>query len=350
MLTDQRSPPPPGVPPESLFYTSGMMSLAFLVLRMLGDGRFHSGEDIAQAAGMSRASVWLAVRELEGAGLEIHKVRGRGYRLAQPLSILDAGKLAQHLGAAAPQFALEVVDSVDSTNTLLMQMARAGARNATVVVAEFQSGGRGRMGRAWHASIGGSLTFSLLWRFEQGAGALAGLSLAVGVALARSFEDLGVAGAALKWPNDVVWNARKLAGILIEMQGDALGPALAVIGVGVNVRLCAAVRKRVDQPIADLETACGRTLDRNAVLAQLLVALHDELEAFARDGFAPLREEWQQRHMHQDRIVNLTLPGGRVESGVARGVAEDGALLVEEGAVLRRYLAGEISLRSECAA
>jgi BirA family biotin operon repressor/biotin-[acetyl-CoA-carboxylase] ligase len=323
-----------------------MPSLQFVALRMLADGRFRSGEDIARAAGVSRGSVWLAVRELERAGLEIHKVRGRGYRLSQPVSVLDAAQIAQHLGSAARQFVLELVDCVDSTNTLLMQRANGGAPSATVVAAENQSAGRGRMGRVWHADMGGALTFSLLWRFERGAGALAGLSLAVGVALARVFETLGAARAMLKWPNDVVWRGSKLAGILIEMQGDALGPSLAVIGIGINVRLSEAVRKRVDQPSTDLETACGKPLDRNEVLARLLAELHRVLEGFARDGFGAFHGEWQRRHAYQGRAVKLALPDGRVESGVARGVADDGALLVETATVLRRYHTGEISLRT----
>jgi BirA family biotin operon repressor/biotin-[acetyl-CoA-carboxylase] ligase len=322
-----------------------MAALPFVLLRMLADGRFHSGEAIARSAGMSRGSVWLAVRELERAGLEIYKVRGRGYRLPQPVSVLERAAIVRHLGCVAPQFSLELADSVDSTNTLLMRRAGAGAAHATVIVAEYQSDGRGRMGRAWHAGIGGGLMFSLLWRFEQGAGALAGLSLATGVALARAFERLGVAGAVLKWPNDVIWEDAKLAGILIEMQGDALGPSFAVIGVGINVRLTEAVRRRVERPVADLESACGRALDRNEVLALVLGALRGVVEDFSRAGFAPLREEWQRRHAHQDRMVTLALADGSVRHGIARGVAEDGALLVEAEHAVRRYHAGEVSLR-----
>lgn len=323
-----------------------MAALPYVVLRMLADGRFHSGEAIARAAGMSRGSVWLAVRELERGGLDVYKVRGRGYRLPQPVSLLERDAIMRYLGCAAPRCSLELVDSVDSTNTLLMQRASAGAFHTTVLVAEHQSGGRGRMGRAWQASIGGGLTFSLLWRFEQGAGALAGLSLAVGVALARAFERLGVVDAALKWPNDVIWKGGKLAGILIEMQGDALGPSFAVIGAGVNVRLTESVRRRVEQPVADLESACGRALDRNEVLALLLSVLCEVVEDFSRAGFAPLREEWQRRHAHQDRMVTVALPDGSVHRGIARGVADDGALLLESRRELRRYHAGEISLRA----
>jgi len=328
-----------------MFYTSGMAALPFVVLRVLADGRFHSGEDIARTAGMSRGSVWLAVRELERAGLEFYKVRGRGYRLPQPVSMFERDAIARHLGEDASRFSLEVMDSVSSTNTLLMQRANEGAPHATVAVAECQTHGRGRMGRAWHSGPGGALTFSLLWRFERGAGALAGLSLAVGVALARVFEKLGAAGAALKWPNDVVWRGAKLAGVLIEMQGDALGPSVAVIGAGVNVRLSDAVRARVGGAIADLESACGRPLDRNEILARLLQELLAVLEPFARAGFTPLRGEWQRRHAHQDRNVTLLLPDGAAHSGTARGVAEDGALLLEVGAESRRYHTGEISLR-----
>ena len=322
-----------------------MAALPFVVLRILADGRFHSGEAIARSAGMSRGSVWLAVRELERRGLDVYRVRGRGYRLPQPLFLLERDAILRYLGGAAGHFSLELLDSVDSTNTLLMRRAISGAAHATVIVAEHQSGGRGRMGRVWHADIGGALMLSLLWRFEQGAGGLAGLSLATGVALARAFEELGVAGAALKWPNDVIWNGAKLAGILIEMQGDALGPSFAVIGVGVNVRLNDAVRRQVEQPVADLESACGRTLDRNEVLAVVLNALRGVGEDFSRAGFAPLREEWQRRHAHQDRMVTLSLPDGSVRCGTARGVAEDGALLVETEREVRRYHTGEISLR-----
>ncbi len=323
-----------------------MKALTCRVLKSLADGEFHSGEALGRSLGMSRASVWNAMRKLGATGLEIYSVRGRGYRLQRPLSLLDHAEVERYLRHRDGRFTLEIVDSVGSTNTLLMQRAQAGAPGATVIAAEWQSGGRGRQGRAWHAGIGGALTFSLLWRFTQGASSLAGLSLAIGVALARALAKLGVVGAGLKWPNDVVWRGKKLAGILIEMQGDALGPSLAAIGIGVNVRLSAAIRSRIDQDVTDLESASGRTLDRNEVLALLLEELWGVLETFARDGFAPLRREWQHRHAHQDRAVTVILSDTRRESGVARGVAEDGALLVETRTGMRRYHSGEISLRS----
>jgi BirA family biotin operon repressor/biotin-[acetyl-CoA-carboxylase] ligase len=193
--------------------------------------------------------------------------------------------------------------------------------------------------------VGEALTFSLLWRFTRGAGALAGLSLAVGVAIARAVSATGVSGVALKWPNDVLWRNGKLAGILTELAGDALGPTAAVIGIGLNVRLSRATRARIGQAAADLETACGAAPDRNGLLARLLIELGRALQAFERDGFAPLRAEWQRLHALQGRRVTLVLPDGTRRTGAARGVADDGAFLLETRAGTERFHSGEISLR-----
>jgi BirA family biotin operon repressor/biotin-[acetyl-CoA-carboxylase] ligase len=323
-----------------------MKPLTYRVLKLLAAGDFCSGEILANTLGVSRGSVWHSVRQLEAGGLVIYRVRGRGYRLEQPLSMLDATALRRHLGRHARFLVLDLVDSVGSTNTLALARAQANAPSGTVIVTERQTAGRGRLGRHWQAGIGGALTFSVVWRFTQGAGFLSGLSLAVGIAVARALKTLGVSDARLKWPNDVVWRGRKLAGILIEMQGDTLGPSCAVVGIGVNVRLSNAVRRQIDQAASDLETACGRLLDRNAVLARILVELTSILETFALSGFAPLRGEWQREHAWQNRGVSVTLPDGRRESGVARGVDEQGALIVAGRGGVRRYYSGEVSLRA----
>lgn len=324
-----------------------MKSLAHAVLRTLADGDFHSGEHLARAAGMSRASVWHAIRELEAAGLTVYKVRGRGYRLEQALDLMEAGAVRAALGSAARDFTVEVLDAVESTNTALLQRAAAGAPHATVLVAERQTAGRGRMGRAWESGIGGSLTFSVLWRFDQGAGWLGGLSLAAGIAGMRVLRRYGIADAGLKWPNDILWRGCKLAGILIEMHGDALGPSAAIIGMGINVRLSGAVKDRIDRPVADVETACGRPVQRNRLLAELLIELRAVLERFARDGLAPLREEWRGYHVHEGRAVLLKRPDGSVERGVADGIADDGALLLRTPSGVQRFHSGDVSLRPE---
>ncbi|MBI1966122.1 MAG: biotin--[acetyl-CoA-carboxylase] ligase [Betaproteobacteria bacterium] len=322
-----------------------MKALTSSVLKLLADGEFHSGEALARRLDVSRASVWNAVRELEAMQLDVYRVHGRGYRLPQPLTLLDPARIGRHLGGHHARFTLDIRPAVVSTNTLLLGRATAGAPAGTVLAAEWQSGGRGRLGRAWHAGVGGALTFSLLWRFARGAGALSGLPLAVSVALARALDAAGARGITLKWPNDVLWRGRKLAGILIEIQGDALGPTVAVIGVGLNVRLAATTRARIGQAAADLDEVCGHAPDRNALLAQLLIGMHGVLEAYAREGFAPLRAEWQSRHASQGRPVTLLLPDGARRRGRALGVAEDGALMLQTRAGTKRYHSGEISVR-----
>jgi BirA family biotin operon repressor/biotin-[acetyl-CoA-carboxylase] ligase len=327
-----------------------MNTMAFKTLRALADGGFHSGEAIAQSLGVTRSAVWYGIRDIAAAGFRIEKLRGRGYRLSQPLSLLDAGTVLEQLGPASASFAIEVLDSIDSTNTRLMQRAAAGAPSGLVLAAEAQTAGRGRRGRVWRSAVGSTLTFSLLWRFAQGARELAGLSLAVGLALARTLRAAGATGVALKWPNDVVLPSGKLAGILIEMQGDVLGPSAAVIGIGVNVRADLRVAEQVDQPLADLETATGKPVDRNVLLARMLAELSGVLGSFTQGGFAPLREEWQQLHAHQDRRVRLLLPDGESLAGIARGVADDGVLLLETESGVRGFHSGELSLRGEAAA
>jgi len=322
-----------------------MKALTSSVLRHLADGEFHSGEALARSLDVSRASVWNAIRDLEAMRLEVYKVHGRGYRLPYPVTLLDRAAVERHLGTNAGRFTLDIRDTVDSTNTWLLERAAAGAPGGMVLAAEWQSGGRGRLGRAWHAGVGEALTFSLLWRCARGAGALSGLTLAVGVALARALESAGAGGVALKWPNDILWRGAKLAGVLTELQGDALGPTAVVIGVGINVRLSEATRARIGQVATDLETACGVAPDRNRLLAGVLIGLDRVLEAFGRAGFASLRDEWQRRHAQQGRRVTLTLPDGTRRSGRARGVAEDGALLLETRSGTQRFHSGEVSLR-----
>ncbi len=316
------------------------------VLRLLADGEFHSGEALAGALAVSRASVWNAVRELEAMDLDVYRVRGRGYRFPRALSLLDRAAVERGLGAAAARLSVEVRDNVTSTNDLVLERAAAGAASGMVIAAEWQSAGRGRRGRAWQAGLAGGLAFSLLWRFARGAGALAGLSLAAGVALARGLNALAGISVGLKWPNDIVAKGGKLGGILIELTGDALGPSAAVIGIGLNVRLSDRVRRAIDQPAADLESVIDAAIDRNALLARLLVELDRALSQFAEDGFARFRSEWERYHAHQGKTVTLVLSDGRTVRGRASGVAEDGALVLETPGGAKRFHSGEVSLRA----
>lgn len=321
-------------------------NLTFTVLRLLADGAFHSGETLARQLGMSRASVHNALQNVGDYGLILHSVRGRGYRLANAPQWLDAQRIVEHLGKQAAAFQLEILDSAVSSNTLLLQRARQeGAPSGSVLAVEWQSGGRGRMGRVWHSGLGNALTFSLLWRFEQGLSVLSGLSLAAGVALIRALRRLDIIGAQLKWPNDVVSGEGKLAGILIEAHGDILGPSAAVIGVGINLSLPQAMAARIDQPAACLAMLTDVLPDRSLLLAVLLRELGSVLRDFSATGFAALRSEWESYHALQDRPVQLLLPDGNKINGIARGVTDAGALRVETSGEMQTFNAGEVSLR-----
>ncbi|MFI4922118.1 MAG: biotin--[acetyl-CoA-carboxylase] ligase [Burkholderiales bacterium] len=322
-----------------------MKPLTFAVLRLLADGEFHSGEDLAHKLDISRATIWNALKEMDEAGLALYKIRGRGYRLAEPLQWLDRKKITSALGAQANRFNLELIDCADSTNTLLMQKAALGAVPGSVIAAELQTHGRGRRGRSWHSNLGGALTFSLLWRFNQGVGALSGLSLAVGVALLRALDSLGVDGMALKWPNDVLHHDCKLAGILIEVQGDVLGPSLAVIGIGINLKLSEQVKKLIGQPATDLYSITGILPERNLVLGCMLRHLAQVLDTFAVRGFGGLRAEWVAHHVYHNKSVRIMLPDHAAEEGMVTGVDNEGALLLKTRGGERCYSTGEISLR-----
>lgn len=318
--------------------------LTFSLLRLMADGEFHSGEVLARQLGVSRASVNNALRGIEQYGLTLFGVRGRGYRLIEPPAWLDAGLVRAAL--KTPEiFRIEIIESAASSNTMLLQRAAQGLPSGSVLAAEWQSAGRGRLGRTWHSGLGNALTFSLLWRFESGLSALSGLSLGIGVAIMRALRKLGTKNVGLKWPNDVLDDRGKLAGILIEAQGDMLGPSVVVIGIGLNLRLPPSVSQRIDQPVSALAQVVAELPERNRLLALLLQELAEMLETFAAQGFAPLRAEWESYHVYQDRSVKMLLPDGTQVAGIVRGVTDEGALRVDSKQGMQIFNAGEISLR-----
>ena len=320
--------------------------LGFSLLRRLSDGEVHSGEALAAESGISRARVSQLLKEADAAGLSLERTRGRGYRLPDVLPFLERDAILAALGSRRAGLGVEVADILDSTSSELARRAVGSDIDRHLLAAEWQTAGRGRRGRGWTAVIGGSLSFSLGWRFEQGAGFLSGLPLVAGLALARALEGEGFSGVALKWPNDLVHGPAKLGGILVELSGDALGPSLAIIGVGLNVRLPAAVRSEIAQPVTDLAAVAGeRRIDRNALLARIAAELVAVLDVYAGAGFAPLRAAWQRRHAFQKKSVRILLPDGGTVRGEVVGVDSDGALVLDSSGRRLRFVSGEVSLR-----
>lgn len=323
-----------------------MNTLTFPILHLLADGRFHSGEALAKQFDVTRVTIWNAIQYAQSLGVEVFSVRGRGYKLPKAIVLIDKDAVLQAIGSEREWFHLEVVDEVISTNTYLMQAAAKGAPHVSCTVAHIQTNGRGRRGRTWVSHLGASLTFSLLWRFDCGAAALSGLSLAIGVALMRALNELGVEKAQLKWPNDVLVDNKKLAGILIDLQGDLDGPSAAVIGVGINFNLPENIIKRIDQPVIDINQVSRSKIDQNQLLGTVLKHFADVLRNFEQHGFMGVRDEWLSYHAYQNKPVRMLLPDGRDVEGEVTGIAEDGILLVTTALGLQRFSAGEISLRS----
>lgn len=324
-----------------------MSALTFPILHLLADGQFHSGEALAQRFNVTRATIWNALQHAESLGVEIFSVRGRGYKLPYAINLLEVNAILRAIGEQRAWFKLELLDEVASTNTYLMQNKQAA--HATCVAVHMQTQGKGRRGRTWVSQLGASLTFSLLWRFAGGAAGLSGLSLAVGVALIRALHELGIQHAELKWPNDVLvfenGLPKKLAGILIELQGDLEGPSTAVIGVGINLNLPKNMLQIIDQPAIDLAHASENKIDQSVLLGVILKHLASVLSVFETAGFVGVRDEWMRYHAYKSKAVRMLLPNGTETIGTVTGVADDGILLVETALGQQRFSAGEISLR-----
>jgi len=319
------------------------------LLMLLTDGRVHSGERLAQALGVSRAAVWKGIERLRLQGIDIEAVARRGYRLPEPVELLEerairaaiAGDRLDRLRSLSLPF------EVDSTNTRLLALGPPPLGCADVVLSELQHAGRGRRGRPWVAPFGGSIALSLNWSFTDASRANPSLSLCVGVAIARALQRSGAAAIGLKWPNDIWFDDRKVGGILIELRAEAGGPAHVVIGIGLNVRLSPGMRAQIEASgvkAAAVADACSAPPSRNFIAGAIIDALLSMLADFERDGFSGFREAWTALDALRDRPAQV-LMGEAVIYGTARGVDAHGALRLERDGRVQEFVSGEVSLR-----
>ena len=318
------------------------------LLRLLADGAVHSGEELAAALAISRAAVWKRLQQLEAWGIALEARPGSGYRLEAPLDLIDAGVIRDRLpqSTAEKLRRLEVHESLPSTSDRLLAADDLPPGCFDACLAEFQSAGRGRRGRSWVAPFASGLCLSVSWSFRDAPAMLGALSLAAGVAALRAFRRFGFRQLSLKWPNDIVRGEAKLGGILIDLRGEAAGPAYVVAGLGINVRLPRAAREQLAAggvEAIDL-AALGTPPARNDLAAAIIAELVQALVEFGARGMSAFAEEWQGADALAGRPVRV-LHGGQQLEGLARGVDGDGALLLESGGVRRRIVSGEVSLR-----
>ncbi|KPX73138.1 BirA bifunctional protein [Pseudomonas syringae pv. maculicola] len=311
------------------------------LLKLLADGAFHSGQVLGESLGVSRSAVWKQLQQLESdLGIEVHKVRGRGYRLATPIVLLDPAAIVE--SGMPGEWSVRTYDSIDSTNAEASRLIALGAPMPLLVVAEQQTAGRGRRGRKWVSPFAENLYYSLVLRIDGGMRQLEGLSLLVGLAVMNVLRDMGVQGAGLKWPNDVLVGRQKIAGILLELIGDPADVCHVIIGVGVNVNM--RVSTEVDQLWTSVRLQTGAPADRNTIAARISAQLEALLAVHRQEGFLAFQKEWEQGHLWQGAAVKL-LSGIETVEGVVLGIDSLGALRLEVNGLEKSFSGGELSLR-----
>jgi BirA family biotin operon repressor/biotin-[acetyl-CoA-carboxylase] ligase len=325
-----------GIPPDD-----SLMKL----LTVLADGNFHSGEELGTILGVSRTAVWKHLQKLESCGLSIVSVKGKGYCLPSGLELLSEGRIRSALvpEAAGLLSAFDILTVTDSTNARALACDELNG-HAHVWLAEQQTAGRGRRGRTWISPFGKNIYLSARWHFEGGAAALGGLSLAVGVVVAQALEDCDVFGIQLKWPNDILWQGRKLGGVLLEMSGDPAGSCQVVVGIGLNVAMPPEAAESIGQPWVDLQQIAPH-ISRNRLVSSLVSRLLPMLQEYPLRGFSAYCDLWQALDAFAGQNVELRT-ATRSVSGIAQGVDRSGALRLSVDGEEQLFYGGEISMRA----
>jgi len=314
-------------------------TIPLTLISLLADGEFHSGEQLGESLGMSRAAINKHIQTLRDWGVDVFTVPGKGYSLPEPIQLLDETFIRREVA----QGSVAVLPVIDSTNQYLLDRL-AGLQSGDACVAEYQQAGRGRRGRKWISPFGANLYISMYWRLEQGPAAAIGLSLVIGIVMTEVLRDLGADQVRVKWPNDLYLNDRKLAGILVELTGKTGDAAQIVIGAGVNLAMRNAQAGDINQGWINLQEA-GVRIDRNVLAARLITELRSALHCFEQEGLTPFLARWEVLDNFINRPVKLII-GEKEIFGISRGIDSQGALLLEQDGVVKPWVGGEISLRS----
>lgn len=309
------------------------------LIGILSDGEFHSGEQLGERLGMSRAAINKHIQTLRDWGVDVFTVPGKGYSLPEPIKLLDENAIRSQLNEGK----VTVLPVIDSTNQYLLDRIPE-LQSGDSCVAEYQQAGRGRRGRKWFSPFGANLYLSMFWRLEQGPAAAMGLSLVIGIVMAEVLQSLGADHVRVKWPNDLYLHDRKLAGILVELTGKTGDAAQIVIGAGINMVMRNVQADVVNQAWINLQEA-GISIDRNDLAIRLIKALRNSLTQFEQEGLLPFLSRWEKLDNFIHRPVKLII-GDKEIYGTSRGIDAQGALLLEQDGIVKPWVGGEISLRS----
>ncbi|ELY4601162.1 bifunctional biotin--[acetyl-CoA-carboxylase] ligase/biotin operon repressor BirA [Cronobacter malonaticus] len=314
-------------------------TIPLTLISLLADGEFHSGEQLGEKLGMSRAAINKHIQTLRDWGIDVFTVPGKGYSLPGPIQLLNEAYIHSHIKNGS----VTVLPVIDSTNQYLLDRL-SELDSGDACIAEYQQAGRGRRGRKWFSPFGANLYLSMYWRLEQGPAAAIGLSLVIGIVMAEVLHELGADQVRVKWPNDLYLNDRKLAGILVELTGKTGDAAQIVIGAGINLAMRQVESDIVNQGWINLQEA-GIKVDRNELAIRLIEKLRASLREFEQEGLAPFLTRWEKLDNFIHRQVKLII-GDREIYGISRGIDNQGALLLEQNGVIKPWVGGEISLRS----
>ncbi|WP_312560022.1 bifunctional biotin--[acetyl-CoA-carboxylase] ligase/biotin operon repressor BirA [Atlantibacter hermannii] len=313
--------------------------IPLMLISLLADGDFHSGEQLGEKLGMSRAAINKHIQTLRDWGVDVFTVPGKGYSLPEPIQLLDEAFIHSHIDKGS----VSVLPVIDSTNQFLLDRL-PNLSSGDACIAEYQQAGRGRRGRKWFSPFGANLYLSMYWRLEQGPAAAIGLSLVIGIVMAEVLHELGADRVRVKWPNDLYLQDRKLAGILVELTGKTGDAAQIVIGAGINLAMRRVEEDVVNQGWINLQEA-GIKIDRNQLAVRLINELRQALMTFEQEGLASFLNRWEKLDNFIHRPVKLII-GEKEIAGISRGIDEQGALLLEQDGVIKPWIGGEISLRS----
>lgn len=317
------------------------------LITLLGDGNFHSGSALGEKLSITRSAIWKSIAQLQELGIIVESVKGKGYRLAQPLLLLDATQIEHHIQTTEKNklAKLELLHSLPSTNDYLKEKLTL-AQTAYICLAEQQSAGKGRMGRTWISPFGVNIYLSCLWQFQQDLSTLAGLSLVIGLAVVKTLSTCGFNDDfKLKWPNDILWQNKKLAGILIEISAETYGCARTIMGIGLNVNMLSDNQQEITQPWTSISAITGNMQDRNKIAGLLINQLLQHISIFERQGLAAFLPQWHGYDALLGKEISLQ-HGNDIISGVANGVNEYGQLLLKHAdGCTRAYSSGDVSVR-----
>jgi BirA family biotin operon repressor/biotin-[acetyl-CoA-carboxylase] ligase len=322
-----------------------MKAIREQLIKKLVKGEFLSGQAIGEELGVSRAAISKHISALQEMGFDIFSVTGKGYRLAEPIELLNESLIVAELAEKNTNAKVEVHNLIDSTNSYLMRRLPNQNVIGQVCIAEYQSAGRGRRGRQWISPFGSHIYLSMYWYLEQGMTAAMGLSVVAALAVSDAIKALYQVDVELKWPNDIYFNGVKLAGILIDLEGQAMEPCHCVIGIGLNIKMPAKSAVLVDQPWIDLSSAIGVDIDRNMLAANIIAALHRRLKVHSETGINTMLTQWHAQDFYINKPVAL-ITGEKVTRGICRGINGQGALMLEVNGQVSPVYGGEVSLRA----